>query len=419
MLSRIKFEIEPLVDQVLDQLPDSVWASTTTTFADLALGGGQFVRAIEQRLRLYGHSDTNIHSRVWGFEESDLHIRYAVNKHKLVGHYVKMSYEQLLTLEDTMKFSVVVGNPPYQKPGTLQKDDNLWSEFLALGIKLVEEDTGYLGFVTPASWGSLGSNIKNPGSSIRKKIFAQYNIDYVDFSVAKHFTVGSTFTSYVINKRKTPGHLTNIVYGDGTAESVDFDKYVCFPLKYTDRVFVELFNDFRTHYLAGSCYPITQADPYKTIRASMPGKIAAGDYSKTKSVKHSARAYHTNSQDILWTRPEFTNTFHTQWKVVFSYSGSWKVEVTNDCSLTDASMCILVDTEDQARSVASVLSSRLIKFLITRVYLWSGYFSGVLLNHIPQLPMTQVYTDTEVEQLILTEQQRSIIIPYLIDNKKP
>ena len=78
MLSRLKFEIDPLVAEILDHLPESVWTSTSTTFFDPAIGGGQFVRAIEQRLRRYGHSDANIRKRVFGFEESNLHIRFAV-----------------------------------------------------------------------------------------------------------------------------------------------------------------------------------------------------------------------------------------------------------------------------------------------------------------------------------------------------
>ena len=64
MLSRLKFEIDPLVAEILDHLPESVWTSTSTTFFDPAIGGGQFVRAIEQRLRRYGHSDANIRKRV-------------------------------------------------------------------------------------------------------------------------------------------------------------------------------------------------------------------------------------------------------------------------------------------------------------------------------------------------------------------
>lgn len=128
MLSRMKFEIEPLVAEMLDQLPESVWTSSSTTFFDPAIGGGQFVRAIEQRLRDAGHSDANIRGRVFGFEESDLHIRFAVNKYKLVGQYVRKPYDNFFELDDTMKFDVVIGNPPYLK--------GKWVEFLKQGADL-------------------------------------------------------------------------------------------------------------------------------------------------------------------------------------------------------------------------------------------------------------------------------------------
>jgi len=50
MLSRIKFEIAPLVNEMLDQLPADIWTSETTTFLDPGMAGGQFVREIERRL---------------------------------------------------------------------------------------------------------------------------------------------------------------------------------------------------------------------------------------------------------------------------------------------------------------------------------------------------------------------------------
>ena len=128
MLSRMKFEIEPLVIEVLDQLPESVWSSKTSTFFDPAIGGGQFVRAIEQRLRSRGHSDANIRGRVFGFEESNLHIRFAVNKYNLVGQYVRKPYEKFFEWDNTMKFDVVVGNPPYLK--------GKWIDFLKQATEL-------------------------------------------------------------------------------------------------------------------------------------------------------------------------------------------------------------------------------------------------------------------------------------------
>ncbi len=66
MLSRLKFAIAPLVKEILDNLPDSIWTSSSTTFLDPAMGGGQFLVEIERRLRVAGHSDENIANRVFG-----------------------------------------------------------------------------------------------------------------------------------------------------------------------------------------------------------------------------------------------------------------------------------------------------------------------------------------------------------------
>lgn len=70
MITRLKFPIEPLVVQMLDQLPEDVWKSTTTTFLDPAMGGGQFLVEIQRRLRAAGHSDDNISERMYGCEKT-------------------------------------------------------------------------------------------------------------------------------------------------------------------------------------------------------------------------------------------------------------------------------------------------------------------------------------------------------------
>ena len=155
-------------------------------------------------------------------------------------------------------------------------------------------------------------------------------------------------------------------------------------------------------------------DPYPTQRTSMKKKIAKGDYSDTQSPSHPFRTYHTNAQDKLYSN--YKNTFHTQWKAVFSYSGTWKVEVTNDCSLGDAGMCVLCDNEEEALSVQSVLASDPIKFLIDKVYRWSGYYSGSFIRSIPKLPTNKIYTVEEVYSLMFTEEQTALIKKLIADD---
>ncbi|MCA1800796.1 MAG: hypothetical protein LC650_05850, partial [Actinobacteria bacterium] len=87
MLSRLKFEIDPLVDEILDQLPATIWESDATTFLDPAMAGGQFIKAIIARLRKYSHSDENIARRVFGYEDYSRSVKYAVKTHNLIGTF--------------------------------------------------------------------------------------------------------------------------------------------------------------------------------------------------------------------------------------------------------------------------------------------------------------------------------------------
>jgi hypothetical protein len=109
MLMRYKFKFNALVEEMLDKLPQEVFTSKTTTFCDPAMGGAQFIKAVIARLRKAGHSDKNIASRVFGYEEEESLIAAAINRHKLIGTFEVRTVE---TLPD-MKFDVIVGNPPY------------------------------------------------------------------------------------------------------------------------------------------------------------------------------------------------------------------------------------------------------------------------------------------------------------------
>ena len=146
MLSRIKFEITPLVNKMLDQLPSEVWTSTTTTFFDPAIAGGQFVREIERRLLEAGHSRKNVSGRVFGCEEYEHQVQYALNKYKLLGNYAVTNF---LEQDFNMKFDVIVGNPPYQSGnGESGGKHSLWRKFVKKSFELGATD-GYVLLVCP------------------------------------------------------------------------------------------------------------------------------------------------------------------------------------------------------------------------------------------------------------------------------
>lgn len=140
-IPRLKFELACLVNEMLDNLPKWVWSSKCSTFLDPSMGGGQFVSAIEKRLREAGWSDENIRNRVFGLESDEMVMNFAINKNKLVGTYRVLDF---LSWEPEMKFDVIVGNPPYQGKAALHQ------QFFNKAVEMTVND-GIVCFIQPAT----------------------------------------------------------------------------------------------------------------------------------------------------------------------------------------------------------------------------------------------------------------------------
>ena len=154
LISRLKFDLSELANEMLDELPVSLFESKTTTFYDPSIGGGQFIKAVEERLKEYGHSDSNINKRVYGTAETLLDIGFARSKNELLA---TITTEDLT--ESDMKFDVPLGNPPFQTPGDKEKKArkyNLWSEFTT---SWMGREPKHMAFVLPDGWTASGSPI--------------------------------------------------------------------------------------------------------------------------------------------------------------------------------------------------------------------------------------------------------------------
>jgi hypothetical protein len=332
----MKFEIEPLIAEMLDHLPDSVWISDSTTFFDPAIGGGQFVRAIEQRLRSQGHSDQNIRKRVFGLETSDLHIRYAVNKHKLVGQYAKKPYEKFLELDDTVKFDVVVGNPPYQKENSKAKRWTLWEEFVKKSKTLA--DTVIM--VTPQS-------VTSPSTF---KLIKD-NATVINIDVSKHFNVGSTFCYWMIDNR-VRSTSTRIITNTNEYQ-LDLSKVDFLPTTINDETLALV------NVLTSRKARIWQRGELHTSNTNLFS--ATGKYN----------VIHTNAQTL---RSDTNHPNRTKIRVVVSLSGYPTFQVLTNGYVSQACFWTECATIQDAQALANECNGTEIQKIL-EVFKWSGWNS--------------------------------------------
>lgn len=385
MLLRMKFELDSLVDEILNRLPESVWTSDSSTFFDPAIGGGQFVKGIEQRLREKGHSDENIKKRVFGFEESYLYIRFAVNKHKLVGQYVKKPYLKFLELDDSMKFDVVIGNPPYEaadEEGRKDQANNLWSKFTKKGLELVKNG-GHFSFITPTSWLSPAADIGKGkhGTRFFNDYFQKYKTLALNVNeCARHFDVGSTFSYFVVEKTESKQFITDVI---------------------TDECQYQI--DLRTiHYLPKTMNPLSISINKKVLDIPTKYGIVGNNLPETREDQNQEKtdefpipAYHTSSKGGTYWYMKKPISTASKAKVIISISGNY-VPVYDAGGMSFTGMCLAYYLKDNESmdSIRSYLESKLVRFILDENK-YTGWVSPVI-SDLPDVDKTKVWTDVDL-----------------------
>lgn len=381
MLGRMKFEIDKLVSEILDNLPESIWKSKTTTFLDPAFGGGQFVKEIESRLLKAGHSAENISKRVFGFEEFEHRITYAVNKYNLKGKYKK---EHFLEMEfKTMKFTVVVGNPPYQKNTKHGKkvNDNLWAPFTFKGWDLLE-DEGYICFITPDGWRTPTNDLRTERKGLFKDILKPYKTIAINLNECeKYFNVGSTISYFVVQKVLDNQSLSSMTTNFGK-EFIDLNKLPLIPRDLSE----EGLSIFKKVVLSkGQRWKFFQ----KQTKLNKSLKI---NTSKTKEYPYAFFDSH-GSAEIKYCNKQGEN--HLDSKIMLSYIGKYKV-LSDEGTITPAQHAHreLVEKE-KLPSALSQLNSKIFRFIIEGNRS-NQYIEKHIPNMMPKLNLDQVWTDEEI-----------------------
>ena len=323
---RNKFGIETLVNNILDEFPNSIWTSSTTTFLDPAMGGGQFLLEIVRRLTEAGHSPENIKERVYGYENNRFAIRDA--KFRL-GDTATFEKRDFINEDINMKFDVTIGNPPYQNQHGVNSHA-LWEDFVTKAHELTV-DGGYIAMVTPF----IGRR------KVKQLFFNNNFIAYVAQGVDKYFPgIGSSFCYHIVQK----GNPTSTTNFDGL--DVDISAYGFIP-SYMDENIATLFDEL----LFGTPLNI-QGGGIHSQRKNL--------FSDSRTEEFPYEYQHTSSQRRFCSQK--CAAMDHKLKVVCSKSGYLKPWLdTTGIGITEGSWCIPVDTEEEGNKIIEFLNSDKVK----------------------------------------------------------
>jgi len=298
------------------------------------------------------------------------------DKYSFLCNQIKRKYPTITVVkgdftesEFDMKFDVVVGNPPYQgsnDKGTKQpKSHNLWSKFVDKGVGILEDD-GFIAFVTPDSWMSPNSQVL--------KMFKENSLLWVDTEVGKYFTVGSSFTAWIMQKNKNTSTATI----DNLAVNLTKLQYLPRNFAKTFPIHDKVINSKNTK-LDILCDTSCHSDhKHKNL-------------SDTQDATYKYETFHTNAQTKFSKKQskDFTKS-----KIIWTTSGYFKPFFSaGNLGTTEVCQYILVDSKE-AKNILSYLNSKLYKFIVNTGK-WSGFLNGRVLSSLPKLA-SKVWTDKEL-----------------------
>ena len=388
-----------LVNEMLDKLPEEVFINKSTTFLDPGFGNGTFLIEIVKRLRKQGHSMENIQERVYGCEIS--HRLY--NKvTKLFSNYNfhKLYKEDFLTKDfNNMKFDVVIGNPPYQRPN---RRDKLWPFFVDICSKLLVKD-GYLAFVTPDNWLKASTKKITRATNF---LYPNQKV-YLNLDASEYFpNVGESICSYIV--QNTPTYSDTPILFEGQEHNLKLDticellvepKITSLNKKITEKYTKEYRIGPNRHYDL-------------PIKYSLQHYIDEGILSLEKTEHFDTFVYST-TRITAYANSSSINT--DKWRVMINMSGYYFSEnepdrympVLKDVGTIGRTFSILCDSEQEAIYTKSFLSSKLYRWFVAENK--QGGFNVVSV-HLPILDQTRYWSDEDLyEHFGLTDEERRYV----------
>lgn len=223
-----------LVNEMLDKLPSEVWSNKDLKWLDPCNGVGTFPSVVVERLMVglkdvivgdcdrYRHIIENM-IYVCEIQPKNMFLFHCAfdreDDHELNTYFgsflTKEFNEHMLNVWGVEKFDIVMGNPPYNKPGTSNSGNTIWPKFVDKIISYISEG-GFMCVVHPSLWRRPQHKTWN--------LLTQFQILHLDIHDTqdglKVFEAGTRYDWYVLNK--IPIHTTTTIrFEDGEIMDVN------------------------------------------------------------------------------------------------------------------------------------------------------------------------------------------------------
>ncbi len=201
LLWRIRKQPSSVVTTLLSAVPEYKLLDCKTVVADLAMGDGSYLAEISRRRVANGATIEEAQKTLYGYEKSPVYLEAA---RKLNGlQHANLGILRPDTDLDplSMKFDVIIGNPPYQAPKNAngaKSPQPLWRKFLVKGEELLK-DGGHMSLLLPSNVAKFHKENERSPALQKVKSLA---IVSIDTGMEAFFNVGTEISCITFSKEK-------------------------------------------------------------------------------------------------------------------------------------------------------------------------------------------------------------------------
>jgi len=292
-------------------------------------------------------------------------------------HNVKLITEKQ---RDKMKFTAVIGNPPYNDPNIKAKNLKLWHEFVKKSFELVENG-GTVALVTPSSViGNTGF-----GKKFLSDVSSKYNMKFINYDTNDQFSgIGVDICSWVVVDESYKGETQVKIKGQNITHNLKDGV----PRVGEDAIIHSILEK-----IAMSSHP--------RIPLKMGQDIAKEQCDDKGAYEIYVSGKQTKKTNVL------PNT-GSKLKFVVPFSASYKNRFITTGYIGMLNAWCPIATKDEGDYLSNIFDIPLIQFFVERYKKTSGFTPAIKNGLVPMLESF----DNLPEQFELTDEE----VEYLRDN---